>query len=49
MCTQKKVPNFITSFVANLKGSDVLQNLDIDVRIILKLVLWKLWTGFVWL
>jgi len=41
------VPNFVTTFVANLNGSDVFQDLDIDVRILLKLILWEVWTGFV--
>jgi hypothetical protein len=30
------VPNFVTSFVDNLNGSDMFQDLGIDVRILLK-------------
>jgi len=36
VCTHNKVPNFVTRFVANLNGSDMFQDLGIDVRILLK-------------
>jgi len=44
--THNKVPNFVASFVANLNGNDMFRDLDIDVRMLLNLILWKVWTGF---